>query len=236
MWVRGGHQFVLFPKGDKELSWHFQALLPTFVFFLLSQQQIVSLFSVLAEFYCTNYWDLFFSVSKSFKSQVLVNSIDTFLTFQFQEVEKSCQWISHREKSLEKLEKKSQKRGLLYYQKKGFSLLVFSPLVSDLPVHTLKQFENPSQISQGDHQWTLSCWEPSLIQANNLDWDFIFHLPRENVWFNINQQLWESKIKMRSNWEESLTYSSLYLSDLKMQISKCKIRISFFIGVQRPEF
>ena len=89
MWVRGGHQFVLFPKGDKELSWHFQALLPTFVFFLLSQQQIVSLFSVLAEFYCTNYWDLFFSVSKSFKSQVLVNSIDTFLTFQFQEVEKS---------------------------------------------------------------------------------------------------------------------------------------------------
>ena len=118
MWVRGGHQFVLFPKGDKELSWHFQALLPTFVFFLLSQQQIVSLFSVLAEFYCTNYWDLFFSVSKSFKSQVLVNSIDTFLTFQFQEVEKSCQWISHREKSLEKLEKKSQKRGLLYYQKK----------------------------------------------------------------------------------------------------------------------
>ena len=73
-----------------------------------------------------------------------------FLTFQFQEVEKSCQWISHREKSLEKLEKKSQKRGLLYYQKKSFSLLVFSPLVSDLPVHTLK-FENPSQISQGDH-------------------------------------------------------------------------------------
>ena len=87
---------------------------------------------------------------KSFKSQVLVNSIDTFLAFQFQEVEKSCQWISHREKSLEKLEKKSQKRGLLYYQKKSFSLLVFSPLVSDLPVHTLK-FENPSQISQGDH-------------------------------------------------------------------------------------
>ena len=127
MWVRGGHQFVLFPKGDKELSWHFQALLPTFVFFLLSQQQIVSLFSVLAEFYCTNYWDLFFSVSKSFKSQVLVNSIDTFLTFQFQEVEKSCQWISHREKSLEKLEKKSQKRGLLYYQKKRLFTPRFLP-------------------------------------------------------------------------------------------------------------
>ena len=78
MWVRGGHQFVLFPKGDKELSWHFQALLPTFVFFLLSQQQIVSLFSVLAEFYCTNYWGLLFSVSKSLKSRVLVNSIVTF--------------------------------------------------------------------------------------------------------------------------------------------------------------
>ena len=89
---------------------------------------------LLSSFTTTNCFSLF-SASRillhqllSLKSRGLVNSIDTFLTFQFQEVEKSCQWISHREKSLEKLEKKSQKRGLLYYQKKKAFHSSFFPL------------------------------------------------------------------------------------------------------------
>lgn len=163
-----------------------------------------------------------------------------------------CQWISHREKSLEKLEKKSQK-SLLYYQKKAFHSSVFSPLVSDCTHWKVpQQFENPSQISQGAWWYSGQAVDTFMLGAkfhSSQQSRLRFYLSSSYMIFSSEKMfdltlirslfllLWEST-KMRSNsawvWP-TLSESSLYLSDLKMQISKCKIRKSFLIGVQRPE-
>ena len=142
-----------------------------------------------------------------------------FLTFQFQEVEKSqlsvdfASWEIFR-----KTRKKVTKKRFIVLSKKKLFTPRFFPFGFRL---ASAHFEVRKSIADFSRWPLVDTFMLGAKFDSSQQSRLRFYLSsslRENVWFNINQQLWESKIKMRSNWERRVWPTHHFI----FQIWKCK--------------